>query len=57
MADGDSIYAASLGGVEADINAVGTLCSDCMEQAIINAVKSAESAYGLKCAKDMEGLL
>ena len=56
-ADGDSIYAASLGGVEADINAIGTLCSDCMEQAIINAVKSAESAYGLKCAKDMEGLL
>lgn len=38
MADGDSIYAASIGKVEADINLVGTLASRVMERAIKNAV-------------------
>ena len=40
MADGDTIYAASVGDVKADINVVGTLSADVMEKAIINAVKS-----------------
>lgn len=52
-ADGDSIYALSCGSFEADINTVGTIAANVMERAIINAVKSAESAYGLKCAKEM----
>lgn len=52
MADGDSIYAASLGTVPADLNIVGTLSAKVMEQAVLRAVFHAESAYGLPAAKD-----
>ena len=38
MADGDTIYAATIGNVSADINVVGTLAADVMEKAILNAV-------------------
>ena len=41
MADGDSIYAASIGDVKADINVVGTLAAHVMERAIVKAVESA----------------
>ena len=54
MADGDSVYAVSLGDVRADINAVGTLGARVMEKAIINAVKSAKPLYGLKSAKCLD---
>ena len=50
-ADGDSIYAMSVGDVEADINVVGTLASRVMEKAILKAAYSSESAYGLKSAQ------
>ncbi|MDO4439077.1 MAG: P1 family peptidase [Eubacteriales bacterium] len=44
MADGDSIYACSIGSVKADINLVGMLSAKVMEKAIKNAViKSAIS--------------
>ena len=39
MADGDSIYAASIGKGSADLNMVGTLSAEVMEQAILTAVK------------------
>lgn len=39
MADGDSIYVASIGKVSADLNMVGTLSAEVMEQAILTAVK------------------
>lgn len=39
MADGDTIYAASVGEVEADINVVGTLAAEVMSKAIVNAIK------------------
>ena len=42
MADGDTIYAASIGNVEADINVAGTLAAEVMEQAIMNAVREQE---------------
>ncbi len=42
MMDGDSIYAACLGKVKADLNTVGTLASEAMAKAIINAVKTSE---------------
>ena len=41
MADGDSIYAASIGDVKADINVTGTLAAHVMERAIVKAVESA----------------
>ena len=46
-ADGDSIYALSLGDVRGDLNVVGALAAKAMEQAILRAVQAAKSAYGL----------
>lgn len=46
-ADGDSIYALSTGEEIADINLVGVMASMVMEEAIRQAVRSSESAYGL----------
>lgn len=40
MADGDTVYAASVGMVEADINVAGTLAAEVMAQAIRKAVLS-----------------
>ena len=54
MADGDSIYALSVGEVEADLNTVGTLSARVMSMAIENAIKSAESMYGLTAYKDLK---
>lgn len=47
-ADGDSVYAMSVGDVEANIDMVGTLASRVMSEAIVRAIKKAHSAYGLK---------
>lgn len=46
-ADGDSIYAISTGDLPGDVNAVGALAAYVMERAIVRAVKTAGSAYGL----------
>lgn len=40
MADGDTIYACSVGEVVSDINLVGTLSAKVMERAIVNAIES-----------------
>ena len=53
-ADGDSIYAVSVGNVEADQDLVGSLSAVVMSEAIKRAVYSADSAYGFKSAKDLE---
>ena len=52
-ADGDTIYAASIGNIKADIDVVGTLASRVMSEAIINAVNKAETDYGYPSAKDL----
>lgn len=52
-ADGDSIFAMSVGDVEADMDMVGTLASDVMTEAIIRAVNSAETAYGYISASEL----
>lgn len=56
-ADGDSIYALSVGTVKADQDLVGTLAAQVMSEAILRAVLSAESAYGFPCAKDVQSRL
>ncbi|MBE7027416.1 MAG: P1 family peptidase [Ruminococcaceae bacterium] len=53
-ADGDSIYALSVGKVEASTDVVGTLAARVMQKAIINAVKNAQNQYGLKCAGEIK---
>ncbi len=52
-ADGDSIYAVSVGDVAADQDLVGLLAAEVMSEAIKRAVMSAESAYGFIAARDM----
>lgn len=52
-ADGDSIYALSTGDLPGDVNAVGAMAAYAMERAIIRAVQSARSAYGLKSCNEL----
>ena len=52
-ADGDSIYAVSVGDIKADQDLVGTLAAEVMSEAILRAVSSAESAYGYPAARDL----
>jgi L-aminopeptidase/D-esterase-like protein len=52
-ADGDSIYAVSLGEVNGDQDLVGMLGAEVLSEAIIRAVDCAESAYGLPCRAEL----
>lgn len=52
-ADGDSIYAVSLGDVAADQDVVGALGAQVMAQAILRAVKAAHGAYGFPAVADL----
>ena len=53
MADGDSIYAASVGEMDADINFVGPLAAIVMGRAIGRAVRAAESVGEVIAARDL----
>ena len=52
-ADGDSIYALSVGDVSADQDLVGTLAADVMSEAIKRAIENAETAYGFISASEL----
>ena len=54
-ADGDSVYAVSVGNVKADQDLVGTLGAEVISEAIIRAVENAESAYGYPASGDITG--
>lgn len=54
-ADGDSIYAVSVGEVRADQDLTGILAAEVVSEAIIRAVENAESAYGYPCAAELRG--
>ena len=54
-ADGDSIYAVSIGDVAADQDLVGTLAAEVVSEAIIRAVEHAEGAYGFPALRDLRG--
>lgn len=51
-ADGDSIYALSVGDVSADMDLVGALAAEVTSEAILRAVKSADTAYGFVSATE-----
>ena len=53
--DGDSIYALSVGKVEANMDVVGTVAADVMSEAILNAVMNAANDGTYKCARDIAG--
>lgn len=52
-ADGDSIYAVSVGEISADQDLVGILAAEVVSEAIIRAVENAEGAYGFPSAADL----
>ena len=54
-ADGDSIYAVSIGDIAADQDMVGAMAAEVVSEAIIRAVESAEGAYGFPALRDMAG--
>ena len=51
--DGDSVYAVSVGSVQADQELVGALAAEMVSEAVVRAVRSAESAYGFPAARDL----
>ncbi|MGN0413198.1 MAG: P1 family peptidase [Lachnospiraceae bacterium] len=53
-ADGDSIYAASVGTVSADMDIVGTLAAQVTSEAIKRAVNNCESAFGFLSASSIK---
>ncbi len=53
LSDGDTVYALSVGNIEADINVVGTLSSYVMAAAIRNAVLNCGSFHGVPGAVNM----
>lgn len=54
-ADGDTIYAVSVGEVKADQDLIGTLAAEVMSEAIKRAVESADGAYGFLALNDLRG--
>ena len=54
-ADGDSIYAVSIGEVAADQDLVGALSAEVVSEAIKRAVENAEGAYGFPSWNDLRG--
>ena len=52
-ADGDSIFALSLGETEADQDLVGVLAAEVISEAILRAAERAEGAYGFPSAADL----
>ena len=52
-ADGDSIYAVSLGSVAADQDLVGILAADVTSAAILRAVQNAGPAFGLPAMRNL----
>jgi L-aminopeptidase/D-esterase-like protein len=53
-ADGDSIYALSVGDVEGDVNVIGAMAAYAMERAILRAVQNARTAYGFLACEDLK---
>ncbi len=54
MADGDTVYVMASGEVDVMVDAVGALATDVCARAINRAVRMAESAYGIKAARDFK---
>lgn len=53
MYDGDTVFAMSTGKVKADINLIGTVASEIMSKAIVNAILAAESYENILSYKDI----
>lgn len=54
--DGDTIFALATGEVEANVDTVGVMATDCMARAINRAVKMSKGCYGLKGYSDIHSV-
>ncbi|MCR4645182.1 MAG: P1 family peptidase [Oscillospiraceae bacterium] len=54
--DGDSIYAVSVGSVQADQDVVGLVAAEVISTAILRAIEHAESAYGYPSASALQNI-
>ena len=52
-ADGDSIFAVSVGDVAADQDLIGTLAAEVISEAITRAIIASDSAYGYPSASEL----
>ncbi|WP_243464939.1 hypothetical protein [Photorhabdus temperata] len=48
MSDGDTIFATTTGGVDSSVNIVGIVAAEVMATAVLDAVTSAKSGFGVK---------
>lgn len=55
LGEGDIVFCALTGVVEAGVSVVGALAAEAMAQAILNAVRNAESAYGYPGYREILG--
>ena len=53
MFDGDTIFTMATGKVKCDVNVAGLLATKVMEEAIMRAIKSANSEYGFISYKEL----
>ncbi len=53
MLDGDTLFALSTGGKSVDVNIVGAYAAEAVAEAIVRAVRAAESLGGLPAARDV----
>ncbi|MGI8315277.1 P1 family peptidase [Halobacillus mangrovi] len=51
--DGDTLFTMSTNDIEVDLNSLASLSVQVVEKAVVNAVKSAETAYGLVSYQDL----
>lgn len=48
LSDGDTLFAATTGGVQASVNIVGMLAAQAMAAAVLDGVRAARSAHGVR---------
>lgn len=53
MVDGDTIFALSVGELEAEMNTLGSLAARAVEEAVADAVRSASGGYGFPSVADI----
>jgi L-aminopeptidase/D-esterase-like protein len=53
LGDGDVIFCLATGGAAADVNRVGALAACVMAQAVVNAVRAADTLFGVPCWRDV----
>jgi L-aminopeptidase/D-esterase-like protein len=53
LGEGDIIFCVCIGTVEANVSVVGEMAAAAMSEAILNAARHAESAYGYPCSREV----